>query len=104
MTDEKVSEIKSNILNCVTLLDSERRQREVLCDILEDIAHGGEVSLEVKTTTAQVRLVNYSFKHAPGIIASFVGEVIEALDEKGLDHIEEIVKDCNALLGIESKQ
>lgn len=103
MTDGEVSQLKSNILNYVALLDSERNKKEELRNILEDIVHGEEVSLEVRTTTAHVYLVKSSLKNAPGIIASFVGEVIEALDEKGLDHITEIVKDCNALLGIESR-
>lgn len=103
MTDMKVSQLKSNILNNVALLDIERNRKEALRNILGDIAHGEEVSLEVRTATASVSLVKGSLKNAPGIIASFVGEVIEALDEKGLDHITEIVKDCNTLLGIESK-
>lgn len=103
MTDMKVSQLKSNILDNVALLDIERNRKEALRNILEDIAHGEEVNLEVKTKTASVSLIKSSLKNAPGIIASFVGELIEALDEKGLDHITEIVKDCNALLGIESK-
>lgn len=103
MTDKEVSQLKSNILNNIALLDIERNRKEELRNILEDIAHGEEVSLEMRTTRASISLVKGSFKNAPGIIASFVGEVIEALDEKGLDHITEIVKDCNALLGIESK-